>query len=687
MDKINEIKIEMKKICEDILKRLDKLEKKDSEAIEKIISKDNTEPIFILAYLKSIKKLREKDLINEIEKYKFFLSEELIKANFPEFTGEKISSSRLFKNIIDKIINYNNIIKSKNLTEEKILFYKSLFSYDIKCEKIKGDIDYKQNKELAIYYLFNKIREGLIKCINKINNYQINEENEKIKEQKKIIEEGKIFKKVENYKLKKSDIIIILTNEEIEIYESIIKLNKNYNADEVVKKAENKIIFISKIDSEDFLIYLDNYSTFLSDIKLDFENKFKDLENLNDIDFGLLIDFCFFLEFYDFKSESLYFYIKKWKNTFSQTEDYIIKIVNKKQNANFYTYDSKNNKLTFKLITPQIKEKNFKIINNIDKYCIDCIMYYFNKYDIISNNKEENNDIDSNDFIIYEEVIKDYSIENLLKFDSINNIYIYKKRDIIDNYLIKIFTSNTFKTLFNKLNNDLDIDKPYNFLNKKDLQIILQNSRIFQFKTEYMGITAQNIFTNYIYYGGIKDSYSENISKLLNIIFYKVAQEKEIFGNLNIKIQNYLLEKEIKDSNKNNNNFSEFDGIIQKLLYDRIISILTYNEILFILDEENYNVNYEIFKNKFLKCNEGIYKISDSLSNLLTLLDIKISNTYEENEYFDITSDLIKKISKDTIFFFNRKRHTHYDFKKETELIQDLIKQYQSYENSKENKK
>ena len=684
MDKINEIKIEMKKICEDILKRLDKLEKKDSEAIEKIISKDNTEPIFILAYLKLIKKLREKDLINEIEKYKFFLSEELIKANFPEFTGEKISSSRLFKNIIDKIINYNNIIKSKNLTEEKILFYKSLFSYDIKCEKIKGDIDYKQNKELAIYYLFNKIREGLIKCINKINNYQINEENEKIKEQKKIIEEGKIFKKVENYKLKKSDIITIPTNEEIEIYESIIKLNKNYNADEVVKKAENKIIFISKIDSEDFLIYLDNYSTFLSYIKLDFENKFKDLENLNDIDFGLLIDFCFFLEFYDFKSESVYFYIKKWKNTFSQTEDYITKIVNKKQNANFYTYDSKNNKLTFKLITPQIKVKNFKIINNIDKYCIDCIMYYFNKYVIISNNKEENNDID---FIIYEEAIKDYSIENLLKFDSINNIYIYKKRDIIDNYLIKIFTSNTFKTLFNKLNNDLDIDKPYNFLNKKDLQIILQNSRIFQFKTEYMGITDQNIFTNYIYYGGIKDSYSENISKLLNIIFYKVAQEKEIFGNLNIKIQNYLSEKEIKDSNKNNKNFSEFDGIIQKLLYDRIISILTYNEILFILDEENYNVNYEIFKNKFLKCNEGIYKISDSLSNLLTLLDIKISNTYEENEYFDITSDLIKKISKDTIFFFNRKRHTHFDFKKETELIQDLIKQYQSYENSKENKK
>ena len=684
MDKINEVKIKMKKICEDILKRLDKLEKKDSEAIEKIISKDNTEPIYILAYLKLIKKLREKELINEIEKYKFFLSEELIKANFPEFTGEKISSSRLFKNIIDKIINYNNIIKSKNLTEEKILFYKSLFSYDIKCEKIKGDIDYKQNKELAIYYLFNKIREGLIKCINKINNYQINEENEKIKEQKKIIEEGKIFKKVENYKLKKSDIITIPTNEEIEIYESIIKLNKNYNADEVVKKAENKIIFISKIDSEDFLIYLDNYSTFLSYIKLDFENKFKDLENLNDIDFGLLIDFCFFLEFYDFKSESLYFYIKKWKNTFSQTEDYITKIVNKKQNANFYTYDSKNNKLTFKLITPQIKVKNFKIINNVDKYCIDCLMYYFNKYDIISNNKEENNDID---FIIYEEVIKDYSIENLLKFDSINNIYIYKKRDIIDNFLIRIFTSNTFQTLFNKLNNDLDIDKPYNFLNKKDLQIILQNSRIFQFKSEYMGITEQNLFINYIYYGGIKDSYSENISKLLNIIFYKVAQEKEIFGNLNIKIQNYLSEKEIKDSNENNKNFSEFDGIIQKLLYDRIISILTYNEILFILDEENYNVNYEIFKNKFLKCNEDIYKISNSLSNLLTLLDIKISNTYEENEYFDITSDLIKKISKDTIFFFNRKRHTHFDFKKETELIQDLIKQYQSYENSKENKK
>ena len=143
------------------------------------------------------------------------------------------------------------------------------------------------HKELAIYYLFKKIKEGIIKYINKIKNYEINEEDILIKIQQSIINK------------EKTD-------------EAAIKVN----------------------------------------IKSDFENKFNDIENLSDNDFGLLMDFIFFLEFFDFKSDEVYFYINKWKNTFIQSKDYITKIVNNKQNIDFYKYDFEDNKLSFKSIIP-----------------------------------------------------------------------------------------------------------------------------------------------------------------------------------------------------------------------------------------------------------------------------------------------------------------------------------------------
>ena len=199
---------------------------------------------------------------------------------------------------------------------------------------------------------------------------------------------------------------------------------------------------------------------------------------------------------------------------------------------------------------------------------------------------------------------------------------------------------------------------------------------------------------DYVYYVGKMDSYSMNDSKLLNITYYQVTQEHEIFGHLNIKVQNYLSEKEItspiinlKDSKGNIKKYPESGETIEKLLYNRTISALTYNEIFFILDEENYKLDCESFRNNFIKCNNTDYKISDSLSKLLTSLDIKISEIYEPQESLDLNRNLGKKISSDQIFRFKRKRHIHFDMEKEIELNQNLMSELQNYENSKLNKK
>ena len=109
------------------------------------------------------------------------------------------------------------------------------------------------------------------------------------------------------------------------------------------------------------------------------------------------MDFIFFLEFFDFKSDEVYFYINKWKNTFIQSKDYITKIVNNKQNIDFYKYDFEDNKLSFKSIIPQEKTITIKTINNIDNYSIDCLIYDFNKF-INPDNEEKNNNIDNDKY-------------------------------------------------------------------------------------------------------------------------------------------------------------------------------------------------------------------------------------------------------------------------------------------------
>ena len=204
------------------------------------------------------------------------------------------------------------------------------------------------------------------------------------------------------------------------------------------------------------------------------------------------------------------------------------------------------------------------------------------------------------------------------------SILITKKKIII---LIMI----NINSLFKKICNEIKVDKPYKFLNEKDSRIILQRARIFEFRTEDMGITDPNFFMHYIYYWGIIDSYPINRSKLINITFYQVTQEHEILGHLNVNIQNYFSDKEIsspivnsKDANGKEVTYPESGETVQKLLYGRFISSLTINEILFILDLENYKVDYEIFRNNFIKCNSSVYKISDYLSKLLSLLDITL---------------------------------------------------------------
>jgi hypothetical protein len=218
MDKINEIKNQYRQTCDDILQKKDSFEKKDLDTVESIILNDNTEPKVVLCYLILIQKFRNKDFLYEIEKYKYFLSKEVINKEFSKLYQKNMSSSNMFHELFQKILNYSDSMNSI----DKIHFYNKLVSIDSGYDNIKGFINYKTNKELTIYILVINIKKGIAKYVNKIKNYEINNNDPIIKYQQEMLKESQIFKKVENYLSNKA--FEIPTNEEIEIHKKIRNL-------------------------------------------------------------------------------------------------------------------------------------------------------------------------------------------------------------------------------------------------------------------------------------------------------------------------------------------------------------------------------------------------------------------------------------------------------------------------------
>jgi hypothetical protein len=115
-----------------------------------------------------------------------------------------------------------------------------------------------------------------------------------------MLKESQIFKKVENYLSNKA--FEIPTNEEIEIHKKIKQFNKNYNINninEIIEQLKEQIILESKINSNTFSKYFENFSEFLGLIKTNFDIKFNNIESLENNEFELFMYFCFFISLFE----------------------------------------------------------------------------------------------------------------------------------------------------------------------------------------------------------------------------------------------------------------------------------------------------------------------------------------------------------------------------------------------------
>ena len=676
--------------CEKILNEINSGGNKNNlSEIEDIMRKDNSEQIFILTFLKLIETLNKENLEDQFDKYIHILSKDSINQNFPKFNHKKVSSVKLFSDIFDKILNLKNFDKSL----EKVQFYNDLIYIDSKLDNIRGFTNYEKNKELSIYILVTQIKKGIAKHIKKIEDFTVNNDDILIKMQRQLIKDAEIFKKVGKLLTKNSG--ERPNKDDLNKYYLIKKSDNNYNADEFIEQCNENIILISKICSEDCKIYLENLKTFLSCIKINFDKRFPELENLKNKDFELLMDFCFFLEHHDFKSKSLNFYIKKWNNTFYQSRELIDSLLKKiSYISNNYQYYLEKNDLIMKEYNRVLKTIDIKIIKDIDNYCINCILSDFTKYETM----DEFQEIDTSKYSKSKSIINEYNIENYLKFDSTKEVYINKIWNFVKDYIIKIFSSKTVKSAFHKIFEELKVVDYYDFLDKNELEIILNRTRIFQFNTDILGLTEPSFLIDFIYYRGMIESYSENSSKLLNLCMYIVIQVHEILGHLNIRIQNYLSKDEItspiwkvKDKLGRIISKPESGEFIENILYGRHINNLNYNEILFLLDVENYDVELEVFKTKFMAAKKDKYKISKSFSDLLKSLNITINDDIDFFNPLNINKDLIGKFySDDDLYLYSlSKSHTDYFHppKERNSLQYVLDYYYKNYSNNKINNK
>ena len=667
------------------LKDKDNLYQIDLIEVENIISKDNTEPIFIHTYLTLLKKLKKIELLKTIiKKYEYFVPKELINEEFSEFYEKKLSSKQLFNNLYQKIITY---LKTFSF-DKKVKFFKEFCSIlpDFSDNDIKGFTDYKSNKELSIFILAQKIKSGIITHIKQICDYKENQENPIIILKKENLKEVEIIKKVQKFYEK--GLGVSPTAHEIQLYEKRKLYFNSYNIDNEIKNLNEEISLLSIIDTDKFSNYFNNLSRFLKRVKQNFDKRFKDIENLEFDEFKLMRDFCFFIANYDFSDlDDINFYSNKWINTFSQSQQDINKIIQEKSIKNIAKYELKDNVLTLTIVNNLDETIDVIKIKNINKYSIHSVISYLSKLynDLIDYNTNETN---INEVI--SKTINEFEIENLLKFDFNQDIFINKYMKIIEEHLIKIFTSPVIKSAFEIICKKIGFSKYYDFLNENDLKSLFNRARIFQFQTDFLGLIEPSFFIYYIYYRGMINSSSEDYSKLLNLCFYQVTQEIEMLGHLNLRLQQYLYNEQksstiidYKALSINKESGPKSGDAVEILIYGKSITKLSFNEMLFLLDLDNYNVELDKFKENFIKCKERSYTISNYLSNYLKLLNIDIKDGFKFNKELAINDMLIKKIKLKNNSYECHCEQSHAEYLHPPPKMSELTKKYldELYEN------
>ena len=648
MKKIKEKQNDIETKFKMILSNNNRKQEDTLKEIEQLFAKDKTNINVLVTYLTLKLETNEEEFLSLFKNYSCFLSEEtIINSNFNKYKNIHKTSMELF-------ISFYESIKNCNIGKigKRIEFYYNIVMNPALSKISNNNYVSYEKPELYIYVMYNQIILNIIDRINRFK-YDVKKDgtNEYIKENDEKIKKWLIFKKVQQDKKNANE-------DELKIYNELVKENnnENINSEEIINDLQENLSILHHISSNQFSNYFKNFSCFLRIIEINFRKRFLKLDkSKNKKDFELFTYFSFFIGHFDFSKLNNY-YINMWfyslKEEFDMNEN--SKILKNNSYNNLYQYNIINNELILKIYS--IQEEMFYLykIKNISNYIIKNIIDYLSIYYADLKSQEENQiknesylDISTNE--TFETIINKYEIEKYLNINVYENeIYIKKIWNYWKSFLIKVFTSEAIKDTFKKLNNEVTNHfEFYDFLIEEELNIIFDNIKFYQFPIEgTLGLTITPIFQIYEYYEGFNSKYGENKSKLLSLNLSLVTSKHELIGHINIRLQNYLSEKKLKSptvsNQKNLGNRSQESGeYIEHLLYGQVITELTYKQMLFLLDENNYHCSCDEFRNNFLECN-GKYQPSETLKNFLSLLDIEIEKEENPLTTYTIGKGLLK---------------------------------------------
>ena len=564
----------------------------DYEKIDEIhllIERNNTIEEIVLEYLLLNQKIKNKNLYNLLEQYEDCINEELFNSYFGNLR-QKLSSFKKIKNLLEKL---NNLSK-ENDYEKKLKIIIDIL--DIKANKYKQTfpIFYFLNKELyfnSFYYLFLKAIKNnynILKCINEKIDVSTVKNNLK--------------KKINDLNIK-----ILLTSS------SEDKIICKEKIEELKKMSEN----VQTCLESSFFNYINNLSSFISEVYDNFGKRFTKIFSnpkfeINDkTDLNLFTDFFIFLINFSFQKDDFNFHSEIWK-------DSLIHIP--ANDINYYN----NNKIIMKLVEKNlevyIKQKKYTI-ENIDNYCIEPLIYQ----------------------IIGPKTMNAFDLNNFIRIDKYDDeLFIKKHWGIFSNYICDILCS---LTIF-QINTDyFIINGGHCIINRPEILRILNDIRFFNFQSDFTGLTKKRFLLIYVQ-GFLRNNYpnaNDDIIKLIYLGTILIVFIHEIIGHLNLRIQNYLDKtKKIEFPTPNHPSYyakgrgKESGEFLEELLFGNYDCRMTIFQIIFILNVENYNVDYKTFKSNFEKCNNSVLNnIPLRLRKIFKAyeIDVKKLNTGNNEKY------------------------------------------------------
>ena len=190
------------------------------------------------------------------------------------------------------------------------------------------------------------------------------------------------------------------------------------------------------------------------------------------------------------------------------------------------------------------------------------------------------------------------------------------------------------RSIFDKIFDNIDKENKlssYNFIDENEIKLILNNTRYFIFKSDFHGITLEKNLI--IYQNGDPYFIYQNalLSKLVYLSNNVQSNLHEIIDHLNIRFQFYLFKdtrytspKPEKPSEQaKDRNGKEAGEFIEELLFGTLNKKLEIEQMIYILDINNYNKDCKEFREEFLKYGEKKgYDIYPKLKEFLSKLGI-----------------------------------------------------------------